>query len=489
MDFIRALGALVLDHRCKRLTETLLRTAEAVYEARGLRFRARWTSTYLLLLEEGPLPVTEIAARIGLTHPAVIGITNEMREAGLVANVRHRGDGRQRLIGLTPGATRQKQELERVWKALAAAQQRRFAAAGCKDIIAVLDAVDDGLAERSLATEVIQQLGTARPTSRRTAAVPALLMGLVFGLPATGLAQHPPPPPAPVSEVVRAVGQRLAQGYIDERLGRLMADSLEARLQRGGFDGLPPAALAESVTAVLGRLARDAHLGLHFRPSAPERAPAAVPQPDEPAGPGSAADLGFGRIEILPGGIGYIDLLGFSDEPEALAFADSMMAGMAGSKAMIIDLRRNRGGGPQMVRLLSTYFFDRPTHLVSTFIRGMAAPRERWTVEQVRGPRFSAVPVYLLTSRRTISAAESFAFGLRINRKVTIVGEPTAGGGHFGEFIELPGGFTMFLPVGRTFDPRTNQGWERTGLQPDVAVPAREALNKALELIRDSVTP
>jgi C-terminal processing protease CtpA/Prc len=237
---------------------------------------------------------------------------------------------------------------------------------------------------------------------------------------------------------------------------------------------------------MLGRLAGDAHLGLHFQSSAPERAPADVPEPAEPAAPGSAADLGFGRIEMLPGGIGYIDLLGFSDEPEALAFADSMMAGMAGSRAVIIDLRRNRGGGPQMVRLLSTYFFDRPTHLVSTFIRGMAAPRERWTVEQVRGPRLSGVPVYLLTSRRTLSAAESFAFGLRINRKVTIVGERTGGGGHFGDFIELPGGFTLFLPVGRTFDPRTNQGWDKTGLEPDVAVPAREALDKALELIRGS---
>jgi C-terminal processing protease CtpA/Prc len=160
------------------------------------------------------------------------------------------------------------------------------------------------------------------------------------------------------------------------------------------------------------------------------------------------------------------------------------MASLGGAKALIFDLRQNRGGGPEMVRLLSTYLFDQRTHLVSSFMRGMPAPRERWTLDQVRGRRFSQVPVYLLTSRRTISAAESFAFGLRINRKVTIVGEPTAGGGHFGEFVDLPDGFRMFLPRGRTYDPRTNEGWEATGLPPDVPVPAARALAKALELIR-----
>lgn len=76
---------------------------------------------------------------------------------------------------------------------------------------------------------------------------------------------------------------------------------------------------------------------------------------------------------------------------------------------------------------------------------------------------------------------------VKVTRRVTIVGEPTAGG-HFGEYIELPAGSTMFLPTGRTIDPRTNQGWGRTRLEPDVAVPARDALNKALQLIRERLS-
>ena len=40
----------------------------------------------------------------------------------------------------------------------------------------------------------------------------------------------------------------------------------------------------------------------------------------------------------------------------------------------------------------------------------------------------------------------------------------------------------MFLPRGRTYDPRTDNGWEATGIQPDVRVPYDRALETALEL-------
>jgi C-terminal processing protease CtpA/Prc len=93
------------------------------------------------------------------------------------------------------------------------------------------------------------------------------------------------------------------------------------------------------------------------------------------------------------------------------------------------------------------------------------------------------VPVYILTSRRTFSAAESFTFGLRVNHRVTIVGERTGGGGHFGNFVQLPGGFYMFVPRGRTYDPETNEGWEAEGIKPDVEVSYDQALKTAIGLI------
>jgi DNA-binding MarR family transcriptional regulator len=159
MYYLRTLGPLVLDHRFRRMMDALLRTAEAIYEARGLRFRARWTSTYLLLSESGPLGVMDIADGIGLTHPAVITILEEMAAASVIRSVADRTDRRRRQVALSRRGRELKPELVRVWEELAAAQAGRFMAEGC-DIVAVLNGVEDGLVERSLTAEVLERLET-----------------------------------------------------------------------------------------------------------------------------------------------------------------------------------------------------------------------------------------------------------------------------------------------------------------------------------------
>ncbi len=152
---------------------------------------------------------------------------------------------------------------------------------------------------------------------------------------------------------------------------------------------------------------------------------------------------------------------------------------LAGVDSLIIDLRYNGGGGEPMVRYLSAYLFAVSTHLVDTFMRGWDEPRQRWTSDDVAGKRLPNIPVYLLTSRRTFSAAESFTFGLKVNQRGTLVGERTGGGGHFGGIQPLISGFSIWLPQGRTYDPKTGEGWEAEGIEPDIATSVSEALDVA----------
>ena len=60
------------------------------------------------------------------------------------------------------------------------------------------------------------------------------------------------------------------------------------------------------------------------------------------------------------------------------------------------------------------------------------------------------------------------------------VGEKMAGASHFGDIADLGGGYEMFLPMGRTFNPRTGIGFEAQGISPDVPATADQALNAAL---------
>ena len=487
MDFIRSLGALVLDHRFRRMTDALLRTADELYEARGLPFRARWTSTYQLLFADGPLAITDLAHRLRLTHPAVIGITDEMRAKGLVTAARDRHDGRRRMVALTARARELDGELRALWNALADAQHRRFAGAGV-DIVAVLDRVEGDMATRPLTDEVLEQLGDSRrslPRAGRRSATLATAIVLCL----TGTTAHAQRTSPQTSVVVQAVADSLVNGYIYESKGRELADSLQRLSARGHFDSLAGASLADELTRVLRRTSRDAHLSVGFEaptdasPGGRTRVMRRRPSPPTADAPNAdPVALGFARVDRVAGDVAYLDMRMFSDAPEALRFADSVMASFADVRALIIDLGQNRGGGPEMVRLISSYLFDRPTHLVSSFRRGMSEPVQRWTLPQVRGRHLPSVPVFVLTSGRTVSAAESFVFGLKAHGRITIVGEPTAGGGHFGDIVALPGGFTMFLPRGRTYDPRTNVGWEATGIQPDVPVPYARAFDTALAL-------
>jgi DNA-binding MarR family transcriptional regulator len=530
MDYIRQLGPVVLDHRFRRMTETLLRSAEQIYEARGLPLRGRWASTYQLLYAEGPLAVGQIADRLRLTHPGVIGITDEMIAADIVSAVRDPGDARRRILALTTRGRRMSAELFSIWTELGRAQRNRFAARGC-DIMAVLEQVEDGLTQRPLATEVLEKLagGRAKKTGRSTAdtkrkaspvrraarAALCFLAGVSI-LSAYSAASIEAQSPAENRDttvldaaaraaLVNALSDSLVNGYIYEKTGRMLADSLKAELRSGAYDGFVTGdSFAQRVTQTLRRISNDRHLGVMYgmtpqtggpmrrRVRAPADSPPAAPAVSPSPAPGVAAssrvismpEYGFESARILPGNIGYLDLRGFSGEPGAIRAVDSVMALFANTKAIIIDVGRNRGGGPQVIQHLSAYLFDKPTHLVTSYARGMDAPIERWTTASVPGKRLPKTPVYVLTSRSTISAAESFAFGLKNHNRITIVGERTAGGGHFGAFVPLTPGFSMFLPRGRTYDPRTNEGWEAEGLKPDVDVPYDKALETALTLAR-----
>jgi retinol-binding protein 3 len=317
---------------------------------------------------------------------------------------------------------------------------------------------------------------------------------LLAALLAAPLALRAQPPDAPVTpeqrtQIVAAIAERLRSGYVDEARGHALAQNLVAAYTAGAFGGAATVpALADTLTAFLRHHSRDRHLRVGRVRSG---APGATPGGEGPRPSGRIQtpngvfdrDRPILRAEVLPGNVGLLAVGSFGWTAAGQAQVDSAAHALRGVSALILDVGHSPGGGPEAVIYLSSLLFDRPTHLVSTMQRGWAAPQERWTRADVPGPRFAGVPVVVLTSARTFSAAESFTFGLRTTGRARVVGERT-GGGHFGAFVPLPAGLSLFLPMGRTYDPATGQGWEAEGLQPDVDVPYASALPAALALLR-----
>jgi len=95
--------------------------------------------------------------------------------------------------------------------------------------------------------------------------------------------------------------------------------------------------------------------------------------------------------------------------------------------------------------------------------------------------------VFVLTSKRTFSGAEEFAFDLKNQKRATIVGETTGGGAHPVSGHTVAGYFMVGVPFAKSLDPVTKTNWEGTGVEPDVKVPAADALATAEKLAMEKI--
>ena len=97
--------------------------------------------------------------------------------------------------------------------------------------------------------------------------------------------------------------------------------------------------------------------------------------------------------------------------------------------------------------------------------------------------------MFVLTSRRTFSGAEEFTYNLKNLKRATIVGETTGGGAHPVSGQRIDEHFIIGVPFARAINPITKTNWEGTGIEPDVKVPAAEALSTAQKLAAERLTP
>jgi len=140
------------------------------------------------------------------------------------------------------------------------------------------------------------------------------------------------------------------------------------------------------------------------------------------------------------------------------------------------------------VNLISGYFFDEPTRLNDVWERASGETSQGWAPEYVPGPSLSHVPLFILTSGQTFSAAEDFAYGLQQAGRATIVGERSKGGGHPVEIVRMirdDMAVVMQVPNAKSINRHTGTSWDAVGVAPDLESPASEALAAAYDAAAD----
>jgi hypothetical protein len=324
-------------------------------------------------------------------------------------------------------------------------------------------------------------------------------------------------PEAPVSaEEARQTAVRLAgmleETYVFPDVAKLYGKALRERAAAGAYDRLGSAgAVADRLTADLRSVSPDNHLRVIVGRADPGGGPRRVVV-REPAQPGAAPPRGPASLQrpepieqprwIAPG-IAYIRFNIFPGVPDVVEATRRFMADHADAKTIIFDIRTHRGGGLAEMDAIFPYLFERPTVLVrmdtrASVERAEGSPigdlatlrlvpteadvvrREHFATPHPRETRLFGAKVFVLTSNVTGSAAEHFALSLKRTGRATLIGQPTGGAGHYGRIQAVNDTFSVFVPVGRTFDPDTGKGWEGSGVAPDVLVPAEQALVEAL---------
>ncbi len=297
------------------------------------------------------------------------------------------------------------------------------------------------------------------------------------------------------TQVIDTILKRLNESYVFPEVAKKMEQSIRDKVAKKEYEQITSAKqLATTLTDDLQAVSHDKHLRVRYSHEAiPERGPRREPTAEEREQ--RRRDLtwmnhGFGKVERLRGNIGYLEFFNFADEELGADTVAAAMNFINGTDALIVDMRNNGGGNPAMVALVCSYLFGpEPVHLNDLYWREGNRTDEFWTRKELAGKRYLNKDVYVLTSKRTFSGAEEFTYNLKNLKRATIIGETTGGGAHPGGGFRLSEHFGMFIPTGRAISPITKTNWEGTGVTPDIAVPADQALLVArLMALKKSMT-
>src|SRR6185436_1733354 len=221
-----------------------------------------------------------------------------------------------------------------------------------------------------------------------------------------------------IAITIDSINRKLNKNYVFPEMAIKMSKVLEVNFKDGKYNSLSnPGELARQLTNDLQEISKDKHLMVAYNPAIIARENALTDEDRANEETEWAKELvnnlkrdncGFREVKILDGNIGYLDLREFVNPKYGSEVLMTAMNFLKNTNAIIVDLRQNDGGSPEMVQLLASYFFsDKPVHLANHYNRPRNELTESWTLSNVAGVRRPEVDLYILTSSKTFSAAEA----------------------------------------------------------------------------------
>lgn len=289
---------------------------------------------------------------------------------------------------------------------------------------------------------------------------------------------------------VTKIADLIRTHYVFEDRGRQIAESLLEDYRAGRFSGSKTwTEFAEAATKRLQEVSKDGHLYVRHDPAVvrdqlAEAAGAAAEKEgagEDPFYYGASAregNYGFREVRVVDGNIGYIKLSEINISRASLTTLFAALDFVAFTKALVLDLRDNGGGGSDIGPVIESLFLP-PNRLLLEFRNRSGVVDQSRTVSWLTRPIYSK-PLFLLVNGKTGSAAEALAFALQSQRRAVVLGQRSAGAAHMNSWYVVNADVYVSVSTGAPTLPGSTVTWEGVGVKPDRVLKEGESWAEAV---------
>ncbi len=298
------------------------------------------------------------------------------------------------------------------------------------------------------------------------------------------------PSSSEVERAIQTMSKIINDKYVFPAKGEKIAKHLSQELRSGRFKNVKTWKALDSIaTKVLRDFSGDGHMYVVNNPKTVKELSEVKNEVEDNSSEDSfyyGADavknnFGFTEVKLLEGNIGYIKLSQINISEKSLPVLFASMRFIANTEALIVDLQNNHGGGSAIGNVFESFFLPKETPLLEFKNRegeNQIAKTVAWLLE----PKYDK-PLYIMTNKGTVSAAEAFAFALQFRKRAIIVGQQSAGGAHMNSWYPVNEHLYISVSTGAPTLPGTEISWEQKGIQPDHVVEAGQEIAFIRDLI------
>ncbi|MCX6303499.1 MAG: S41 family peptidase [Bacteroidetes bacterium] len=282
----------------------------------------------------------------------------------------------------------------------------------------------------------------------------------------------------------------LYENYLFPERVKLIDKFIHQKLNNGGYDSLTKSIVfLETFERDIQQQGNDQHIGLGVDPGRvkqiiedgqAEKSGLKPVETEEWLQKLKFENFRLRKLERLDGNVGYFNFLNFTPLESSMLSLVGAMNFIRFSDAIIIDLRDNGGGNSETMDFLLSYFLQDSVQITEMRYRKDGKVVKSYTVKDsliIKIPK--DIPLYILVSNKTSSAAEGFAYTLQQYKRATIIGEQTKGEGNPGELFVINEDLYIMIPTIEGINPVSKKSIDGIGVTPDINIVSSKALTKA----------